>query len=118
MINIDFSSVPSREALPEGIYSLQVAAVEETISTTGNPMLKVTFDVLNVEGGRKLWDNFVLIERSLWKLKEFFDAMGIDTSEIVEMDVQEIVGYEVQARVTQEEYQGTIQNRIKKILPA
>lgn len=81
-------------------------------------MLKVEFDVDNVDGNRKLWDNFVLIDKCMWKLKELFDALGIDTSNIVEMDVTELVGMQVQAKVIQETYNGDIVNRIKKIYPA
>lgn len=116
-INLDFSSVPSREPLEEGIYHLQIAKVEETNSSTGNPMLKVEYNVLGVEGNRKLWDNYVLIDKCLWKVKELFDALGIDTSTLVEMDVNELVGLEVQAKVIQETYNGDIMNRVKKILP-
>ena len=116
-INLDFSSVPSREPLEEGVYHLQIAKVEETNSSTGNPMLKVEFNVLGVEGNRKLWDNYVLIDKCLWKVKELFDALGIDTSALVEMDVNELVGMEVQAKVIQETYNGDIMNRVKKILP-
>ena len=115
-INLDFSSVPSREPLEEGIYHLQIAKVEETNSSTGNPMLKVEFNVLGVDGNRKLWDNYVLIDKCLWKVKELFDALGIDTSALVEMDVNELVGLEVQAKVIQETYNGDIMNRVKKIL--
>ena len=117
MLNLDFSSVPSREPLEEGIYHLSIAKVEETTSSTGNPMLKVEFDVLGVEGNRKLWDNYVLIDKCLWKVKELFDALGVDTSNLVEMDVTELVGMEVQAKVIQETYNGDIVNRIKKVLP-
>jgi hypothetical protein len=116
-INLDFSSVPSREPLEEGVYHLQIAKVEETNSSTGNPMLKVEYNVLGVEGNRKLWDNYVLIDKCLWKVKELFDALGIDTSALVEMDVNELVGLEVQAKVIQETYNGDIMNRVKKILP-
>lgn len=116
-INLDFSSVPSREPLEEGVYHLQIAKVEETTSSTGNPMLKVEFDVLDVEGNRKLWDNYVLIDKCLWKVKELFDAVGIDTAELVEMDVAELVGLEVNAKVIQEAYNENIMNRIKKIMP-
>lgn len=116
-INLDFSSVPSREPLEEGVYHLQIAKVEETNSSTGNPMLKVEYNVLGVEGNRKLWDNYVLIDKCLWKVKELFDALGIDTSELVEMDVTEMVGLEVQAKVIQETYNGDIMNRIKKVMP-
>ena len=117
MLNLDFSSVPSREPLEEGVYHLQIAKVEEANSSTGNPMLKVEYNVLDVEGNRKLWDNYVLIDKCLWKVKELFDALGIDTSELVEMDVTELVGLEVQAKVIQETYNGDIMNRVKKILP-
>lgn len=116
-INLDFSSVPSREPLEEGVYHLQIAKVEETNSSTGNPMLKVEYDVLGVEGNRKLWDNYVLIDKCLWKVKELFDAIGIDTSALVEMDVDELVGLEVQAKVIQETYNGDIMNRVKKVMP-
>lgn len=115
MLNLDFSSVPSREPLEEGVYHLQIANVEETQSSTNNPMLKVEYDVLGVEGSHKVWDNYVLIDKCLWKVKELFDAVGIDTSEIVEMDVDELVGMELQGKIVQEEYQGNIQNRVKKL---
>lgn len=117
MLNLDFSSVPSREPLEEGVYHLQIAKVEETTSSTGNPMLKFEYDVLGVEGNRKLWDNYVLIDKCLWKVKELFNALGIDTSELVEMDVTELVGLEVQAKVIQETYNGDIMNRVKKVMP-
>lgn len=117
MINLDFSSVPSREPLEEGVYELSVSAVEEKNSSAGNPMISVTYDVTNIDGNRKLWDNFVLTEKSLWKLQEFFKALGLPTEEVVTMDVSELVGACVNAKVIQELYQGDTVNRIKKYLP-
>ena len=105
-MNLDFSSIPSREPLDEGVYNLRIAKVEETTSSTGNPMLKVEYDVLGVDGNRKLWDNYVLIDKCLWKVKE-----------LVEMDVSELVGMEVQAKVIQETYNGDVMNRVKKVMP-
>lgn len=117
MLNLDFSSVPSREPLDEGVYHLQIAKVEEKESSTGNPMLSVEYDVLEQDGNRKLWDNYVLIDKCLWKVKELFDALGIDTGDIVEMDVSELVGLEVNGKVSQETYNGDVVNRIKKVMP-
>ena len=97
MLNLDFSSVPSREPLDEGVYDLTIAKIEETTSSTGNPMLKVEYDVNGVEGNRKLWDNYVLIDKCLWKVKELFDALSVDTSELVDMDVSELLGMQVKA---------------------
>ena len=118
MLNLDFSNVPSREPLDEGIYSLTIAKAEETTSSNGNPMLKIEFDVNGVDGNRKLWDNYVLIDKCMWKVKELFDALGIDTEHVVEMDVTELTGLQVNAKVIQEEYNGDTVNRIKKIYPA
>lgn len=116
MLNLDFSSVPSREALPEGVYELQVASAEETTSSTGNPMLKIELDVLDDDQNHKIWDNFVLIDKCLWKIKEFFEALGMDTSKVCEIDSAELVGLTVKAKVIQDEYEGNPQNRIKKYL--
>lgn len=124
MLNIDFSSVPSREPLEEGTYLLSISEAEEKLSSTGNPMISLTFDVLSTEDGtpidgqRKLWDNYSLQAQALFKLKDLFQALGTDTSALVEMDVSELVGQQVRAKVVQETYNGELRNRIKKVYPA
>lgn len=112
MLNLDFSAVKSLEPLEEGIYELEITKVEEKVASSGNPMLTVEFST----DGRKIWENYVLIDKCLFKLKELFDALDIDTSEIVEMDVQDLVGSSVKAKVIQDEYDNRILNRIAKIL--
>ena len=117
-LNIDFSSVTSREPLPEGVYDVSVAKVEQTVSkSSGNPMLKVEFNVLD-DGyqGRKLWANYVLTQAAMWKVKELFDALGLDTSSIVDMDTEELVGLACKVKVAQREYDGDITNEIKKAM--
>lgn len=112
MVNLDFSSVKSVEPLEEGIYELEITKVEEKVASSGNPMLTVEF----THEDRKIWENYVLIDKCLFKLKELFDALGIDTSEIVSMDVQDLVGATIKAKVIQDTYDDRILNRIKKIL--
>lgn len=75
------------------------------------------YDVIGVDGNRKLWDNYVLTDKTLWKLKELLNALDMDTSAIVELDVQELVGSQLQAKVIQETYNGEIVNRVKKVMP-
>lgn len=124
MLNLDFSSVPSREPLEEGTYLLSIAEAEEKLSSSNNPMIAITYDVLAtedgtaVDGGRKLWDNYSLQDQALFKLKDLFNALGIDTSSIVEMDVADLVGQQIRAKVVQETYNGELRNRIKKTYPA
>jgi hypothetical protein len=65
------------EALPQSTYEAKIAECEFTTSkSSGKPMLKFTWEVLDGEfQGRKLFDN-VLIETS-WKVKQYAEAAGI-----------------------------------------
>lgn len=122
-LNLDFSSVPSRDPLDEGVYLLQIAEAIEKTSSTGNPMISVTYDVLStqdgetVDGSRKLWDNYSLQVQALFKLKELLSALGVDTSAVVDMEVSDLVGQQILAKVVQETYNGELRNRVKKIYP-
>lgn len=114
MINLDFSGVESRKPLEEGIYVLTVETAEEApAKSSGNPMIKLKYAVEGHDQN-KLFDNFVLTQKALWKLKEFLEALDYDVDEIAELDVQELVGQQVQAKVIVEQYDGNDVNRIKK----
>jgi hypothetical protein len=123
-LNLDFSSVPSRDPLEEGVYLLQISEAQEKTSSTGNPMISLTYDVVStqegeaVEGSRKLWDNYSLQAQALFKLKELLEALGIDTAAVVDLEVSDLVGQQVLAKVVQETYNGELRNRVKKIYPA
>lgn len=117
-LNLDFSNVASRDPLPEGIYEVSIAKVEQTVSkSSGNPMLKIEFNILT-DGytGRKVWSNYVLTDAAMWKIVELLRAVGIDTDAFLDMDTDELVGLTCSAKITQREYDGNIQNEVKKIL--
>ena len=110
---LDFSNVASNEPLEEGMYELDITKVEEKTSSTGKDMVLVTFK--HQETGTAIWENYVLQENCLWKLKELLDAVGFDTTGALELDFEELVGQTVNAKVVQDEYNGQIKNRIKKV---
>jgi hypothetical protein len=110
---LDFSNVQSNEPLAEGMYELDITKVEEKQSQSGKDMILVTFK--HQETGTAIWENYVLQENCLWKLKELLDAVGIDTQGTVDLDFEELVGQTVNAKVTQEEYNGQMKNRIQKV---
>ena len=117
MLNLDFSSVPIREPLAEGIYELVIIDAEETTSKSkGTPMLKVTFE--EPESKNRIWENYVLQDNCMWKLKELFDAIGIDTTGEVVFDPQDILGVAIKAKVIQDTYNDAITNRVKKVFAA
>lgn len=112
MINLDFSNVQERKPLEPGVYNFTVEKAAEAVSKSGKPMLKVTLK--EADTGTFVFDNFVLEETCLWRLKQFFTALGLDTSESLDVDPDELIGYSVTASVEQEEYNGNINNKVKK----
>lgn len=115
-INLDFSSIPSREPLAEGVYTFEVKKVEEKTSSSGNPMLLILFE--EIETKTAVFENYVLTANSLWKLQELLNALGMDTSAEVSFEPEDLVGQVVKGKVVQEEYDGNIRNRMKKIYAA
>lgn len=116
MANLDFSSIPSREPLEEGIYLMTIEHIEEKTSSTGNPMLLVRFK--EPETGTAVFENYVLLPQNMWKLGELVEACGIDPKELGSVDTEELIpmltGIQVKAKITQDTYEGRITNRVKK----
>lgn len=112
MISLNFGNVQERKPLEPGVYSFEVENAAEAVSKSGKPLLKVTLK--ESETGTRVFDNFVLEETSLWKLKQFFTALGLDTSGDLSVDPDELVGYTVTASVVQDEYNGNINNKVKR----
>lgn len=119
-INLDFSSVEERsfEPLAEGIYNLTIIEAEQTTSQKGSEMIKVTFEEESTK--TRIWENYVLQQNCLWKLKELLDVIGVDTSASIDLDPQDLIGVMVKGKVIQDTYNNgseeKITNRIKKVV--
>lgn len=112
-ISLDFSNVPKREPLQEGIYNVVLEEMEAKTSSTGKPMLSARFREPGTNTA--IFENFVLTPDALWKLQSFCDAIGLDTDGVTDTDeiIEQAMGAEVQVKVVQREYQGNVQNSIK-----
>jgi hypothetical protein len=92
----------SFDPIPEGRYTVVVDKAEiTTTKESGNPMIKATLKI--VEGdfkNRLAWDNFVLTEKSLWKLKTFLEAADSKLSESGDATEQDIANAMVGAKVS------------------
>ena len=115
-INLDFSSIPSREPLAEGIYTFMIKRAEEKTSSTGKPMLLILFEELETKTG--VFENYVLTAECLWKLQELLRALGLEASGEVALDTDDLLGQIVKGKVIQDEYAGEPVNRMKKIFAA
>lgn len=115
-LNLDFSNVQSNVVLEEGMYNVTIEKVEEKTASTGKPMLLVRFK--EEEQGAVLFENYVLTEEALWKLKELLSAAGIECNGAVDFDTDELVGLMFKAKIIKEQYNGSDVNRIKKVFAA
>ncbi len=86
---------------PEGKQVGSLSSWEMVTSNNGNPMVRARFAV-PLDDGREAsqLEHFVLIPKSLWKLKQFVVAAGIDLSTLEgEIDVEQLMpeleGHEV-----------------------
>lgn len=115
MANLNFSEIPSREPLNEGMYVMNIEAAEEKKSSTGKDMILIRFK--EPETNTAVFENYVLTPDCLWKLQELCNALGIDTSS--DMDSADLIamlpGQMVKAKITQDTYNEQIVNRIKKV---
>ncbi|RLG66749.1 hypothetical protein DRN93_05805 [archaeon] len=114
-LDYDLADVQSDfEPLPVGTYAARIAEATLETASTGNAMIRVVWEVADGEfQGRKLFDNVVLTVP--WKVKQYAQLVGIESGQ--EIDLDAFVGAEAIVEVTQEEYQGEIRNRVKRVRP-
>lgn len=115
-MTLDFSSVPSREVLPEGVYTALIKKVEEKKSSTGKDMIVVLYEETEKKTG--VFENYVMDPSCMWKLKELLDALGFDTSGTVDFNPADLEGQFVKVKLIQDEYNGETVNRVKKVYAA
>lgn len=116
MAQLNFSEVPSREPLQEGIYVLTIEDIEEKVSRTNKDMLLVRFR--EQETQTAVFTNFMLQPESLWKLKQLVDALGIEATDMDTADlIPQLLNAEVKAKIVQRTYNDQVQNDIKQFYP-
>ena len=113
-IKLDLTGVESFVKAGEGQHVVKVLKVEDTIAqNSGNSMLKITFEVIEgKDKGAKLWDNLVLVEKALWKVKGFLEVIGMAADGKIVLDTEKMVGRVCIADVVLEEYNGVKKAKI------
>jgi Protein of unknown function (DUF669) len=90
------------DPIPEGRYNVVVDKAElTTAKDSGNAMIKTTLKITDGDfKGRLVWDNFVLIDNSLWKLKGFLEAIKSNIAESTSATEQDAATAMVGAHVS------------------
>ena len=110
---LDFSNVQSYKRCEEGIHTAKLVALEDKETQSGDDMLAATFEVIKGESeGARVFDNFVLTEKALWKFKMALVAMGVAAEGKVVIDYDKLIGKSCDIEVAHEEYNGQVRARI------
>lgn len=114
---LDFSGIEAYVKCAEGQHVVKLIEIEETESQAGNDMLNATFQVVKgTSTGAKLYDNFVLTEKALWKLQSFLVAVGMKADGKVVLDLDKLIGKTCIVEVAHEEYDGKTRARIQEFI--
>lgn len=104
---IDFTGVESFNKPAEGKHKAKIKKVEETTSSGGNDMFKVTFEVVSGESkGCRVIDNYPLVDTALWKLKSLLQAIGMKADGRVQVDLDKMENKVLEIKVFYEDYNG------------
>ena len=114
---LDFTGIEAYVKCAEGQHVVKLIEIEETESQAGNDMLNATFQVVKgTSTGAKLFDNFVLTEKALWKLQSFLVAVGMKADGKIVLDLDKLIGKQCIVEVAHEEYEGKTRARIQEFL--
>ena len=114
-IKLDFTGVESYIKCAEGEHICVLKEVEEVkAKSSGADMLKCVFEVSKGSStGAILYDNFVLTQKALWKLKGFLEIMGQKVADgKMSLDLSKLVGRACIVSVKYEMYEGKEQSRV------
>lgn len=112
---VNWDEVSKFETIPEGRYPARIDKIEERVGKTGdrNPYWNIEFTITAEEAlGRKAWGVFMLAPNALWKLRQLYEALGIECAGEQELNSDELIGQEAGLVIGTEEYQGKLRNKI------
>lgn len=74
----EINAVQNEGLLNDGNYPFIVQNIEQTVSSAGNPMLKVLLRINSDNGDRVISDYLLTTTKMIFKLKHFCDSIGFD----------------------------------------
>lgn len=116
-LKLDFTGVESFQRASEGIHAVKIATAEVKQSQGGNDMIVVAFEVTKgTDKGARVYENYVLTDTSLWKLKGLLQAIGMKADGKIQLDVDKLIGKVCQINVQHEEYDGKLRARVESVM--
>lgn len=117
VVTVDFSEVQSNSTLPEISAARLKVVGAESMDNDGDGSIKVRIEVVDCDLPKAIGKTttifFNLGKTSLWVLRNFLDALGVDVPESEhDIDLDGLIDLEFIADVVQHEYNDKISNRL------
>lgn len=113
VVKVDFSGIESYIKCEEGEHIAVLKEAELKTSEAGNDMIACVFEVVaGASSGARVFDNFVLTEKALWRLKTYLECIGIKADGKLKLDLDKMTGKKCIIEVSHEEYKGQTRARI------
>lgn len=117
-IKLDFTGVETSVRCSEGRHIIKAVSFEQKESQSGNDMLVAKFEVATGDSkGATLYENFLLSQNGLWKLKSYLSALNVPCSGKITLNPDSLVGKKCLAEVIHEEYNGKTKAKIDEFKP-
>lgn len=114
LLKVDFTGVESYIKCEEGEHVAVLKKTEVKTSEAGNDMIACVFEVVSgASAGANVFDNFVLTEKALWRLKTYLECIGIKCDGKLKLDTDKMKGKKCIIEVAHEEYKGQTRARIQ-----
>lgn len=112
-VRLDMTGVETYSKASEGIHTAKVTDIQEKTSQGGDSMLQFTFEVIKGDDkGSRVFDNFVLTDKALWKFKQFLQAIGMKADGKIKVDLDKLIGKVCDIEVFWDEYNGQTRAKI------
>lgn len=106
-IKVDMTGVEAYGKVGEGIHPAKIVEAEQGTSQAGDDMITVAYEVTaGPDKGGRVYDNFVLTQKALWKLKVMLKAIGMKCDGRLVIDLDRLIGKACDIEVFHDEYNG------------
>ena len=117
-ITVDMTGVEIFSKISEGIHTAKVKEINTTTTQAGDDALQVIFEVIKGEDkGGRVFENFTLIDKALWKFKAFLKAIGVNHEGKIKINLDKLIGKTCDIEVFWNEYNGQTYNKISDYFP-
>jgi hypothetical protein len=112
-VKLDMTNVETFSKVSEGQHVAKLMQIDQKDSQGGDDMLVAQFEVTKgPDKGGRVFVNFPLIDKALWKFKGFLQAVGIKADGKIRVDLDKLIGKVCIIDVSMGEYNGKLRPQI------